>query len=177
MKINAQIYLSCDTYDQPSDAIAINVNCKELPRLVKPNDLIYLDDGKIILLVLECEMNRVKCEIKAGGLLGSYKNVKLPSGKQEHIAVLSSQDQDDLMTLIQKQKVDYLAVPYAVRKRDISQVKDILGGTGSHIQVIAKIDTVESIHNFEELIQAADGVIINRVELGLEMHAEKLVLA
>jgi pyruvate kinase len=144
---------------------------------VKPNDLIYLDDGKMILLVSECDMSRVKCEVKAGGLLGSYKNVKLPSGKQEHIPVLTSQDQDDLITLIQKQKCDYLAVPYAVRKRDIVQVKDVLGGTGAHIQILAKIDTVESIHNFEELIKAADGVIINRIELGLEMHAEKLVLA
>jgi pyruvate kinase len=68
-------------------------------------------------------------------------------------------------------------VPYAVRKRDITLVKDALGPNGSHIQILAKIDTVEAIHSFNELIQAADGVIINRVELGLEMHAEKLVLA
>lgn len=81
LKLNAQIYINCDSFDQPSDAIAINVNSKELPRLVKPNDLIYLDDGKMILLVIECEMNRVKCEVKAGGILGSFKNVKLPSGK------------------------------------------------------------------------------------------------
>jgi len=76
-----------------------------------------------------------------------------------------------------KNKFDYVSIPYAVRKRDITTVKDTLGYAGSHIQLLAKIDTVESIHNFEELIKAADGVIINRVELGLEMHAEKLFLA
>jgi pyruvate kinase len=70
-----------------------------------------------------------------------------------------------------------VAIPYAVRKRDISTVKDALGSAGANIHLIAKIDTVESIHSFEELIKAADGVIINRVELGLEMHPEKLVLA
>jgi pyruvate kinase len=52
-----------------------------------------------------------------------------------------------------------------VRKRDISTVKDALGSAGAHIQLLAKIDTVESIHSFEELIKTADGIIINRVEL------------
>ena len=69
-----------------------------------------------------------------------------------------------------------MAVPYAVRKRDITAVRDILGASSS-VQVLAKIDTVESIHNFEELVKAADGIIINRVELQQEMHAEKLMLA
>ena len=74
-------------------------------------------------------------------------------------------------------EIDYVAIPYAVRKRDITTVKDALGTHGSHVQLLAKIDTVESIHNFEEIIRTADGVIINRVELGLEMLAEKLMLA
>ncbi len=52
-----------------------------------------------------------------------------------------------------------------MRKRDISTVKDALGSAGAHIQLLAKIDTVESIHSFEELIKTADGIIINRVEL------------
>jgi pyruvate kinase len=66
----------------PSDAVRINIsNCWDLPRLVKPNDLIYIDDGKIILLVNECDLNGVKCEVKAGGFLGGFKGVKLPTGK------------------------------------------------------------------------------------------------
>jgi pyruvate kinase len=52
-----------------------------------------------------------------------------------------------------------------------------LGSHGSNIHLLAKIDTVESIHSFEELIKTADGIIINRVELSLEMHPEKLILA
>jgi pyruvate kinase len=56
-------------------------------------------------------------------------------------------------------------------------VRDVLGPTGSHIQILAKVDTVESLHNFEEIIRSADGVILNRVELSLELPAEKLMLA
>ena len=69
---------------------------------MKPNDLIYVDDGKLILLVVECEMTSVKCEVKQGGILGSYKSLKLPSGKQEHIPVITQKDQEDIMSLIPK---------------------------------------------------------------------------
>lgn len=70
-----------------------------------------------------------------------------------------------------------MALPYAIRKKDIQHVRDVLGPSGSHINVLAKIDTIESLHNFEEIIRSADGVILNRVELSLELPAEKLMLA
>lgn len=79
--------------------------------------------------------------------------------------------------MLKTSEIHYVAIPYAVRKRDISSVRDALGAAGAHVQLLAKIDTVESIHNFEELIKTADGIIINRVELSLEMHPEKLILA
>lgn len=56
-------------------------------------------------------------------------------------------------------------------------MKDVLGPANAHIQVFAKIDTLEALHNFEDLLSVADGVIINRVELGLELPPEKLMLA
>jgi len=52
-----------------------------------------------------------------------------------------------------------------------------LGPAGAHVQILAKIDTMEAIHNFEELVKVADGIIINRVEIGLELPPEKLMLA
>jgi pyruvate kinase len=79
---NAKVLLAVDTPEMGSDAVRINIsNCRDLPRLVKPNDLIYLDDGKMILLVNECDLNGVRCEVKAGGYLGGFKGVKLPTGK------------------------------------------------------------------------------------------------
>ncbi len=56
-------------------------------------------------------------------------------------------------------------------------MRDVLGPAGKQIQVYAKIDCIEALHNFEELVKAADGIIINRVELGLELPPEKLMLA
>lgn len=58
LRLNQSIYLGCDNPYGASDGLIINLNCKEVPRLVKPNDVIYLDDGKIVLLVVDCEMVR-----------------------------------------------------------------------------------------------------------------------
>lgn len=70
-----------------------------------------------------------------------------------------------------------IAVPYTIRKADIQHVRDVLGPNGAHIQIFGKVDTIESLHNFEELVKSADGIILNRVELGLELPPEKLMLA
>lgn len=91
--------------------------------------------------------------------------------------VLHALDEADLVNYAIKQGFDIVSLPYAVRKKDVQYVRDMMGPAGHHIQVYAKIDTIESLHNFEELVKAADGIIINRVELGLELPPEKLMLA
>lgn len=68
-------------------------------------------------------------------------------------------------------------MPFAIRKKDVTHVRNVLGPNGAHIQILAKINTVESLHNFEEIVKAADGIILNRAELGLELPPEKLMLA
>lgn len=178
MKAGSTVEIRSDAPTCCSTEYKLNVNYRDFPRLVKPNDMLYVDDGKIALLVVEVTMEAVVCEVKQGGVLGSYKTVKLPSGKHEQMPILTIQDQEELMAMVQSSELHYVAIPYAVRKRDITSVKEALGTAyGAHVQLIAKIDTVESIHNFEELIKTADGIIINRVELSMEMQPEKIVLA
>lgn len=88
---------------------------------------------------------------------------------------MTTDEAEELVSLLSKHRIDYIAIPYCVRKRDITTVREMIGN--NETQLLAKIDTVEAIHNFEEIIKAADGIIINRVELGLEMYAEKLMIA
>lgn len=97
LKSNASVYLDCSKPLEKSDAKTLHCNYKELPRLVKPNDLLYLDDGKIILLVSECEMEGIKCEVKGGGILTGNRSIKLPSGRHEHLPVLTLEDQEELI--------------------------------------------------------------------------------
>lgn len=72
---------------------------------------------------------------------------------------------------------DFVSLPFTIRKKDVVHVKNVLGPAGAHIQVLAKINTMESLHNFEEIVKVADGIILNRAELGLELPPEKLMLA
>lgn len=64
-----------------------------------------------------------------------------------------------------------------MRKNDIQHIRDVLGPAGAHIHILAKINTVEALRNFEELVQSSDGIVLNRAELSLELPAEKLMLA
>ena len=91
-----------------SNSEKIYCNYRELPKVVKPNDIIYIDDGKIVLLVTDCDpvsfilsfnynKNGIHCEVKGGGLLGGKKAIKLPSGKQEVLPVLNHLDENDLI--------------------------------------------------------------------------------
>jgi len=73
--------------------------------------------------------------------------------------------------------VDFVCASFALKKGDIQYIRDVLGPKGAHIHVIAKIETLEAIHNFEEILKAADGIVINRVDLSLELPPEKLMLA
>ena len=72
---------------------------------------------------------------------------------------------------------DFIVLPYALRKNDIQHIKDVLGPAGAHIHILAKVNTIEALRNFEELVQSADGIVLNRAELSLELPAEKLMLA
>jgi pyruvate kinase len=68
-------------------------------------------------------------------------------------------------------------LPFAIRKNDITHVRDVLGPAGAHIQILAKVNTIEALKNFEDLVKGADGIVLNRAELGLELAPEKLMLA
>ena len=72
---------------------------------------------------------------------------------------------------------DFIVLPYSVRKNDIQHIRDVLGPAGAHIHILAKVNTIEALRNYEEIIKIADGVVISRVELALELPSEKLMIA
>lgn len=92
LKMGQTVELRVDSPTCYTTDMKIHVNYRELPRLVKPNDLLYIDDGKLVFLVIDCSMEAVICEVKQGGVLGSNKSIKLPAGKHEHMPVMQLQD-------------------------------------------------------------------------------------
>jgi pyruvate kinase len=101
LKMGQTVELRVDSPTCYTTDMKIHVNFRDLPRLVKPNDLLYIDDGKIVFLVIDCSMEAVICEVKQGGLLGSNRSIKLPAGKHEHMPIMQMQDQEDLMSMVQ----------------------------------------------------------------------------
>ena len=127
LKLGQTVELRVDSPTCYTTDHKIHVNFRDLPRLVKPNDLLYLDDGKIVLLVVDCSMEAVVCEVKQGGVLVSNTAIKMPAGKHENMPIMQVQDQEDLTNMVNSGELHYVAVPYTVRKRDITQVKEALG--------------------------------------------------
>lgn len=111
----------------------LQCNYRELPKLVKPNDVIYLDDGRIVCLVTDVEHNGVHVEVKGGGILSTRANIKLPSGRHDQLPILNALDEVDVINYAVKNNFDFIALPYAIRKRDIQQVRDLVGPAGAHI--------------------------------------------
>jgi pyruvate kinase len=83
LKAGSTVEIRTDAPTCSSSEHRLNVNYRDFPRLVKSNDMLYIDDGKIALLVVDLSMEAVICEVKQGGILGSNKTIKLPSGKHE----------------------------------------------------------------------------------------------
>lgn len=152
-------------------------NCDVIQRYLKPNDVVYIDDGKVVCIVLEISNEGCMLEVKIGGPVRSYSQIRFIGGKHKNINVLSHQDMKDLQEFSKAINIDYLVVPFASSNNDIKQVKECLGEEGKNIKIIAKIDTINGIEHFDEILTQADGMIFCRNELQWEVPSEKLMIA
>lgn len=143
----------------------------QFPKDVKPNEIILLDDGKIQLRVLETNLtDTVTCEVVHGGVLTSRKGVNLPNTKVS-IPSLTEEDMDNL-TFALEQEVEWIAMSFVRTASDIHLLKKLIADKGSPARVIAKIEKPEAIDNIDAIIEAADGIMVARGDLGVEMPME-----
>lgn len=140
-----------------------------LSKEVKPGDQILLDDGLIELEVKAIDKSNVICLIKNNGELGSRKGVNLPN---VHIKLpgISQKDKEDILFGVEN-NIHFLALSFVRSKKDIEEARKILGEAGKKIQIIAKIEAAVALKNLDEILQASDGVMIARGDLGVEIPA------
>jgi len=148
----------------------IQISYPNIHQYLKQNDLILLDDGNIELTVERVEEEEVLCRVIQGGVLKPNKTVSLPSVRLE-FPLLSERDKGSITSALNND-YDFLAVSFVRTKRDIEEIKQIVGQ--SEIKVIAKIENQEGIDNFDEILNLADGIMIARGDLGVEIPYEKL---
>lgn len=150
----------------------VSTTYKGLPRDVKAGDRLLLDDGIIELKVKRVSGKDVLCKIVNGGILKDFKGLNLPGIKLSAHG-LTNKDIKDLKFAI-KERADFIAISFVRSTQDVLQVKNIIKKSGSRIPVIAKIEKPEALENLDGIIKAADGIMIARGDLGVEMSPEKV---
>lgn len=154
-----------------------NIRCsqtyKDLPKDVKVGDTILIDDGLIQLTVENVTDTDVVCRVVNGGELGQKKGINVPNVEVK-LPAITEQDKNDILFGIE-QDIDFIAASFVRNAEAIKEIKELLRANGGErIDVIAKIENAEGVHNIDKIIKAADGVMVARGDLGVEIPAHEV---
>jgi pyruvate kinase len=154
------------------DASRVGTTYVGLANDVVPGNTLLVDDGKMRLQVDRVEGDDIHCTIIVGGLLKNNKGINLP-GVKVSAPSLSEKDKADLAWAIAND-VDYIALSFVRTARDVRNVKNRISETGRIIPIIAKIEKPEAVENIDEILQEADGIMVARGDLGIEISTQRL---
>jgi pyruvate kinase len=154
------------------DSTRVNTTFTPLPREVHTGDRILLSDGLIELRVDRVREGRVISEVVNGGALGEHKGINLP-GVKLRVPALTPKDRADLIFALQH-SANYIAVSFVRRPEDVLLAKQLIRQAGKDTPVIAKLEKPEAIENLDAILAVADGVMVARGDLGVEMSPERV---
>lgn len=143
---------------------------KGLPQDVKPGDFLLIDDGKVKVEVLDTDGTRVRTKVVVAGPVSNNKGINLP-GVAVNVPALSEKDEADLRWGL-KLGADYIALSFVRDASDITRVHEIMAEEGRKVPVIAKIEKPQAVDHLEEIIDAFDGIMVARGDLGVELPLE-----
>lgn len=146
---------------------------KALPNQVKRGTSILIDDGRIRLEVMETTDTDVKCTVISGGKVSNRKGVNIPN-KSLALEYISEADRRDILFGIEMD-VDYVAASFVRKGDDVKQLRRLLNENGGErIKIISKIENMEGIENFRDILELSDGIMVARGDMGVEVDFEKL---
>ena len=161
------------TEDVEGDSTRVSVTYADLPSQLKVGDRVLIDDGRLELTVKELTDTDVVCVVVTGGTLTNRKGVNIP-GVHLDIPYLSERDMADLRFGVEMD-VDYVAASFVRSADDVVAMRNYLDYYGGHnIRIIAKIENTEGIDNFEEILKQANGIMVARGDMGVEVNYERL---
>lgn len=139
-------------------------------------DTILVDDGLIEMEVLATTNTEVKCRVLNNGDLGENKGVNLP-GVSVKLPALAEKDKADLKFGCE-QGVDFVAASFIRKAEDVNEIRELLNANGGEkIQIISKIENQEGVDNFDAILEASDGIMVARGDLGVEIPVEEVIFA
>ena len=169
--VEGQTY-TLTTDDIIGDETMGHITYERLHEDVKAGNKILIDDGLIELDVVEVNGNSIVCSVVNGGELGEKKGVNVPNVKVK-LPALTEKDKADILFGIE-QGFDFIAASFVRTAAAILEIKEILSEHGSNMAVIAKIENAEGIENLDAIIEASDGIMVARGDMGVEIPAQKV---
>ena len=172
VQLRAGQSFTISTRDFAGTSAGVSTTYKRLPRDVSRGDRILLGDGLIELRVVSTTSNTVLCKVVNGGELGEHKGINLP-GVKLRIPAMTPRDRLDLAFAL-RHGANFVAVSFVRRAEDVLLAKAAIARARKNVPVIAKLEKPEAIENLDAILRVADGVMVARGDLGVEMSPEKV---
>lgn len=150
----------------------LSVDQQNLMRYLEPDDKVLIDDGKIELIVESVNENQAICRVVFGGEVSSKKSVNVP-GKNLGIKAPTKKDKKDIK-FGAKHGFDYVSVSFVKTAEEVLEIKKLVEGENSDMGVIAKIEHKKGVENVEDILRVADGIMVARGDLGVEVPPAKV---
>jgi pyruvate kinase len=148
------------------------INYENLFTDIKPGERIFIDDGQLVMRVIDFNSNKMKANIEIGGELRDNQGVAFPDSKLS-VSAITTKDKQDL-AYGEEIGVDIVAVSFVRKASDIKEVKSLIK---SNIKIIAKIELKEAMKNLDSIIDESDGVMVARGDLGVQLPLEQVPFA
>jgi pyruvate kinase len=159
------------TNENPEEK-SVHVNYQDLVKDLKVGNKVTVDNGLINLEVLDISEGRLRCKVLDGGTLGSRKHVNLP-GVRVNLPSITEKDRKDIEFACDND-LDFIALSFVRSPQDVIDAREIIAQKGGHAKIIAKIENQEGIDHFEAILEVADGIMVARGDLGVEVPIEEL---
>ena len=161
------------TEDVAGDAHRVSVTYDRLHEELSVGQEILIDDGLVAIRVEEILGREIRCTVENGGRLSNNKSINIP-GVHIHLPALTEKDVADIRFGVEND-FDYIAASFVRRAADVEAVRQVLRDCGGeHIKIIAKIENQEGVDNLDEILAAADGIMVARGDLGVEISAARV---
>ena len=162
------------TEDIVGDETRCAITYAELPSDVKEGDTILLDDGLVRLTVLETDSSNIRCRVENDGTMKNNKGVNVPNVRLS-MPYMSQRDRDDILFGVE-QGFDYIAASFVRTAADVRELRNLLDQHHSNIRIIAKIENQEGVSNLPDILAVADGVMVARGDMGVEIDFTEIPL-
>ncbi|GEN99570.1 pyruvate kinase [Novosphingobium sediminis] len=162
-------HFTLDRNPEPGDENRVQLPHPELFGILRPGQRLLIDDGKLRLRVIRADDNEILCSAEVGGVISDRKGVNVPDAVIP-VPAMTDKDRRDLAFAV-SQNADWIALSFVQRPEDVAEARRLMGGHGS---LMAKIEKPAAISRLDEILEIADGLMVARGDLGVELNPEQV---